>query len=419
LAGSATDADNDTLSYAKVSGNAWLNVAADGTLSGTPGSGDVGANSFTVSVSDGIAPPVMATLNITVAPMTVTVPNVVGLAQATAQSNLVAANLTAGAITNEYSATVPSGNVISQSPGGGASVPKLSVVDLVVSLGPVPSPKLVRTTVNAVSSTSWTTVSLGQSYTSPVIVATPIYPTSGLPPVVTRIRNVTATGFDLKVDRADGLTTAVTIDVSVLAVEEGVFTVASYGVKMEAVRYTSTVTAAKNSWVAEARSFQNSYTNPVVVGQVMSANDVNWSVFWSCGASATSPVDAGNLNLGKHVGEDPTTARANETIGYIVIEAGTGTISGVGYEAGLGPKSVRGFGNSSNPYTYSLSGTLTNAGSAALGVSGMSDGDGNWAVLSGATPVTSTTLGLHACEDKMSDTEQRSPTTQVGYIVIE
>jgi len=66
IAGSATDANGDVLTYAKVSGPAWLAVASDGTLSGTPGNGDLGANSFTVSASDGKASPVEATLNITV-----------------------------------------------------------------------------------------------------------------------------------------------------------------------------------------------------------------------------------------------------------------------------------------------------------------------------------------------------------------
>ena len=68
IAGAASDFDTGaSLSYAKVSGPSWLNVAADGTLSGTPGSSDVGVNSWTVSVSDGIAAPVNATLNISVA----------------------------------------------------------------------------------------------------------------------------------------------------------------------------------------------------------------------------------------------------------------------------------------------------------------------------------------------------------------
>jgi autotransporter-associated beta strand protein len=53
VAGTATDADaGDTLTYSKAVGPAWLNVAANGTLSGTPTSGDGGTNYFTVRVTD-------------------------------------------------------------------------------------------------------------------------------------------------------------------------------------------------------------------------------------------------------------------------------------------------------------------------------------------------------------------------------
>ncbi|NWK55282.1 cadherin domain-containing protein [Verrucomicrobiaceae bacterium N1E253] len=281
------------------------------------------------------------------------------------------------------------------------------------------SPKLVRTTVSAVSSSNWTTVDLGQSYNSAVIVATPVYDGSTQVPVVTRIRNVGGSSFELKLDRADGLTTALSMDVSVIAVEEGVYTQSTDGVAMEAVKYTSTVTADNNNWVGESRSYQNSYTNPVVVGQVMSANDANWSVFWSMGSSRTAPASASVLNVGKHVGEDPNTARANETIGYIVIESGSGSINGVAYEAALGADTVRGFGNSSSPYTYSLSGTLSSSSAAAVSVSGMDGNNGAWAVLSGSPALTTTSIGLHAVEDQMADSEQSHTTTQVGYIVLE
>jgi len=53
LSGSATDADGDTLIYSKLLGPAWLNIASDGTLSGTPTSSDTGQNSWIVQVSDG------------------------------------------------------------------------------------------------------------------------------------------------------------------------------------------------------------------------------------------------------------------------------------------------------------------------------------------------------------------------------
>jgi hypothetical protein len=53
IAGSASDIDaGDTLTYSKVNGPAWLTIATDGTLSGTPANGDTGSNSFTVRVTD-------------------------------------------------------------------------------------------------------------------------------------------------------------------------------------------------------------------------------------------------------------------------------------------------------------------------------------------------------------------------------
>ena len=67
LAGSATDVDaGDVLTYSKVSGPAWLNVATNGVLSGTPAAGDVGAFPFTVMVEDDALASDTAALNITV-----------------------------------------------------------------------------------------------------------------------------------------------------------------------------------------------------------------------------------------------------------------------------------------------------------------------------------------------------------------
>jgi beta-lactam-binding protein with PASTA domain len=71
------------------------------------------------------------------APVTVTVPNVVGLVQATAQTTITGAGLAIGAITTANSATVPAGLVISQTPASGAGVAPNSTVALVVSLGAV------------------------------------------------------------------------------------------------------------------------------------------------------------------------------------------------------------------------------------------------------------------------------------------
>lgn len=54
LTGNVTDPDNSTgsLVFTKTSGPAWLKVAANGQLSGVPGEGDIGTDSFTVTVKD-------------------------------------------------------------------------------------------------------------------------------------------------------------------------------------------------------------------------------------------------------------------------------------------------------------------------------------------------------------------------------
>jgi hypothetical protein len=66
LAGTATDADFDPLTYIRVAGPAWLAVATDGALSGVPSFDDAGANEWTILVSDGRGGVDYATLSITV-----------------------------------------------------------------------------------------------------------------------------------------------------------------------------------------------------------------------------------------------------------------------------------------------------------------------------------------------------------------
>ncbi|AQT68750.1 Alpha-amylase/pullulanase [Anaerohalosphaera lusitana] len=66
LADDAADPENDPLTFTKVTGPAWLTVASNGDLSGTPSASDIGLNVWTVEVTDGTNPPVPAELHITV-----------------------------------------------------------------------------------------------------------------------------------------------------------------------------------------------------------------------------------------------------------------------------------------------------------------------------------------------------------------
>jgi hypothetical protein len=87
---------------------------------------------FTTTGSNWI--PLIAAFELT--PASVNVPNIVGSTQAVGTAALVAAGLVAGTITTTYSAIVPAGIVISESPAAGTSVLPSSAVNILVSLGP-------------------------------------------------------------------------------------------------------------------------------------------------------------------------------------------------------------------------------------------------------------------------------------------
>ena len=110
----------------------------------------------------------------------------------------------------------------------------------------------------------------------------------------------------------------------------------------------------------------------MVIGQVMSYNDPGFSAFWSRGTSSANPASATSLWVGKHVGEDPVKTRAIETVGYIVMEAGSRNLNGRRFLAGLGGDTIQGMGNGP-PYIYALSG-LSSVSTAVVSMSGMDGG---------------------------------------------
>ena len=221
---------------------------------------------------------------------------------------------------------------------------------------------------------TWRSVTLQNTFSNMVVVATPTVD-AGDAPLVPRIRNAVGNGFDIRVDPVDGWADPLDpgIAVQYLVVEEGTYTESLHGVKMEAVRFTSSVTDYagspnpddpdnpyyEESWVGQLQTYSNSYTRPVVLGQVQSANDENFSVFWSRGTASNSgePPTRSTLYIGKHVGEDPdgdvTTppSRDNETLGYVVVESGLGSIGQRQFLAGITGDTILGV-DDGPPFQY-------------------------------------------------------------------
>ncbi len=263
----------------------------------------------------------------------------------------------------------------------------------------------------------WTTVALNRFYTSMVVVCTPNYDSTS-PAVIVRVDEAEGNSFRIRADRTDGSTALIDgVSIHYMVVEEGVYTEADHGLKMEAVKFLSTVTDENNSWAGQSMPYSNSYASPVVLGQVMTYNDPRFSTFWSCGYSRMNPPNSYNLNVGKTISEDPDNMRADEIIGYIVIEAGSGNVEGVQYVAALGRDSVRGVDNRP-PYNYAP-GTLSAPEVAVASVAAMDSVNGGWAILFGANPVTAGKLNLAIDEDQSVDNERSHTSEQVGYIVFE
>jgi hypothetical protein len=263
------------------------------------------------------------------------------------------------------------------------------------------------------STLDWQTVVLTKPYLSPIVVCSPLY-AANAPSVSIRMRNVTSNSFEARIIRVDNGPMAVTgMMTKCLVVEEGVYTPAVHGVKLEAVRYESTVTDSRGSWEGEGRTYSNGYSDPVVVGQVMTSNDSAWSVFWARGGSMNEAPSPDALYTGKHVGEDPNRSRQPETVGYIVIESGSGLLDGLTYEAGVGPETVRGRDNNP-PYVYPLS--LTQASAAVVASAGMYANDGGWPVLVEPDPFPAGALHLMIDEDRLGDSERRHAPARVAYV---
>jgi hypothetical protein len=264
---------------------------------------------------------------------------------------------------------------------------------------------------------SYVTVYLHNTYVSPVVFCSVNYANNSVP-VISRVRNVTNTSFDVRLQNPGDGSPVEPETIHYLVMEEGAWTLPD-GRPVEARRSTSAVTDGRTSWVGESQAYAAAYANPVVLGQVMTENDEEWSVFWSCGTDRKQPPSATALRVGKMLGEDANRERQNEELGLVVVEQGHGTVNGIGYEAALGPDTVRGVANTP-PYRYSFSQSFTKTPAVALVVlSAMDGGNGGWAYLYGTSPLSSTNIGLAIDEDQIRDSERKHTTEQVTYLVFE
>ncbi|MCX5758253.1 MAG: PASTA domain-containing protein, partial [Candidatus Hydrogenedentes bacterium] len=127
------------LTLGTVTPQASTTVPAGQVISQTPAAGTQVASGSVVD------------LVVSTSPLPVTVPNLVGQTQSAAQTALTNADLTLGVVSQQASAAVPAGQIVSQTPAAGTQVVSGSAVDLIVSAGPpkVSVPSVTGTTQSA------------------------------------------------------------------------------------------------------------------------------------------------------------------------------------------------------------------------------------------------------------------------------
>ncbi len=281
-------------------------------------------------------------------------------------------------------------------------------------------------------------ISLDNLYTSPVVVCTYNLPSAADGEAVIRVNNVAGGGFDIQLQQLDvnppGNPAVVPNDIYCLIAEETLPGQAPHslpgGLIFEAHRTVSTTTQGPNSLPGDDFSglgvnvtadIEGTYTNPAVLGQVMTFNNAGFSTFWShdCESRVRNAFQVGGpagtgICVGKHNGQSNLLPNPDsEILGYIVVETATGVNSNVRYQSALGPDSVAGV-QGAPPYNYGLNDDYIFGVST---ISGMDGGDGGFTVLYGANPFVNGNLGLAVDEESATDNERAHTPEQNAFWV--
>jgi len=275
---------------------------------------------------------------------------------------------------------------------------------------------------------AWQTVALENTYADAIVVCTYNLPSAAAPPAITRIDNIGASSFDLRIQQFENSNVVTPSDVHCIIADEGAYN--SGGLKYEAHKVVSDGTNGQfvpGGWGLTLTenvtgSVTQTYSDPHVIGQVMSFRDARASAYWdnNC-VSQAQPAFAGGpsdgICVGKHIGQINST-RADEMLGYIVIEAGTGTVNGVTWATALGPDytNLNGVGNAP-PYFHSVTGDFD---VGVVSLSAMDGGHGGWAVLYGADPLPSGRVNFAIDEETVVGDMTRTHTGEnVAYWLFE
>lgn len=275
-------------------------------------------------------------------------------------------------------------------------------------------------TGSTTASTSWSTVTLTNTYIEPVVIATVQDGNNPNTPLTARVRNAGGNSFDIRLDIPTDNFAPVTGNsetVNYLVVEAGVWTVGNGRTKIEAdvVEDVSRVNCRTcGSWNNGTDvSYRNAYSaEPVVLHQVMSANDAAWiTSFASDDTSGGNPPGTDGFQVALN-GAEVTSSHSAEDIGYVVIAAdATDTDGTLSFETDKTGDVVRGYTDAHTTETFTN--TYSAAPIVVASQVAMDGVEGSWAMLDS---VTSTQITVYVDEDQTLDSERSHTTEDYFYV---
>lgn len=311
----------------------------------------------------------------------------------------------AGALPDDYA---KEGTYTSQAYDSGSASTNWTLLEWTETIGGGSGFKMEVGTTTA--SSSFSTVSLTNSYTNPVVIPM-YYESSNSLPASVRLDNIGSSSFDIALQNPGGSVLS-SDTVHYLVIEEGAWTMPD-GTLIEAHTISTNTTAYKNHWNGDSQSYTHTYSSaPVVLHQVQTFNDSSWieTVVYSPSSTSNPPTTSGfRIALN---GAEAVSSHGTETIGWIAMETGTGSIDGIDFEASQTSDSVLGHDNGCN--TFSFVNSYSSSPIVIADAQEQDGGDGGWGVM---CSLTSSQVGFHEEEDQESDSERAHTSETFGGVV--
>ncbi len=175
-------------------------------------------------------------------------------------------------------------------------------------------PKLMLGEVDGVNTSDWKKITFTRSYKKPIVVASA--DPSVNPNFVTRLRNITSSGCEVKLQQIKGTPGSTSCKVTWCVMEEGEYRGEGVIARAGLVEASPEPLSKAAEGVLEVFGHDVPMARTARFGQVMSYNDSRWSTFFRKPASAEM-----GTRFGCHTGDD-TTSRKAETVGYICLSQG-------------------------------------------------------------------------------------------------